>query len=74
MLNVIIWLVFLLVFRRKDLCDARVKSEMSSYFQMKCTSNSSLPPGTDIWWPRAQLSHLQMMCTEELKFTLNSDI
>ena len=27
------------------------------------------PPGTDIWWPRAELGHLQMMCTEELKFT-----
>ena len=27
-----------LVFRRKDLCEARVKPEMSSYFQMKCTA------------------------------------
>ena len=26
-----------LVFHRKDLCEARVKPEMSSYFQMKCT-------------------------------------
>ena len=25
-----------LVFPRKDLCDARVQPEMSSYFQMKC--------------------------------------
>ena len=33
-----------LVFCRKDLCDARVKPEMSSYFQMKCTHSSSLPP------------------------------
>ena len=27
-----------LVFSRKDLCDARVKPKMSSYFQMKCTA------------------------------------
>ena len=33
----------LLVFHRKDLCDARPKLEMSSYFQMKCT-DSHIPP------------------------------
>ena len=22
-------------------------------------------PGSDIWWPRAELGHLQMTCTEE---------
>ena len=30
--------IALLVFHRKDLCEARVKPEMSSYFQMKCTA------------------------------------
>ena len=30
--------------RRKDICEARVKPEMSSYFQMKCTAQV-YPPG-----------------------------
>ena len=34
----------LLVFGRKDLCDARPKPEMSSYFQMKSTCGSHVPP------------------------------
>ena len=33
-----------LVFRRKDLCDARPKPEMSSYFQMKCPVQVYPPP------------------------------
>ena len=32
-----------LVFHRKDLCEVRVKPEMSSYFQMKCT-DKMYPP------------------------------
>ena len=31
-----------LVFHRKDLCDARPKPKMSSYFQMKCTDSDIL--------------------------------
>ena len=39
-----IWLKwFLLVFHRKDLCDARPKPEMSSYFQMRCTLRQDAP-------------------------------
>ena len=33
-----------MVFRRKDLCDARPKPEMSSYFHMKCTLRWDVPP------------------------------
>ena len=37
----------LLVFRRKVLCEARVKPEMSSNFQMKCPDKlSDIPPGS----------------------------
>ena len=32
-----------LVFRRKDLCEARVKPEVSSYFQMRCTDKMCPP-------------------------------
>ena len=41
---------------------------MSSYFQMKwtCSSSLPLPPGHDIWWPRAELSHLQTTCTDNM--------
>ena len=33
-----------LVFRRKDLCEARVNSEVSSYFQTRCTLRQADPP------------------------------
>ena len=48
----------LLVFHRKDLCEARVNSEVSSYFQMTCPLRQAVPPGADILWPRAQLGHI----------------
>ena len=35
---------FSLVFRRKHLCEARVKPKMSSYFQMRCTLRWADPP------------------------------
>ena len=50
----------LLVFHRKDLCEARVNFKVSSYFQMRCTLRQADPPGTDILWPRAELDNLQM--------------
>ena len=45
-----------LVFRRKDLCDARAKPEMSSKKQMQ------MYPHSDIWWPRAILHEVIFTC------------
>ena len=36
LLTVMVDVYIILVFHRKDLCDARVNPEMSSYFLMKC--------------------------------------
>ena len=45
----------LLVFRRKDLCDARPKPEACSKFQMRHT-----PPGRGIWWSRVELPKVSL--------------
>ena len=50
--------VLWLVFRRKDLCEARVNSEVSSNFQTRCALRRADPPGADILWPRGELGHL----------------
>ena len=41
----------LLVFQRKDLCEARFKPEMSSYFQMKCP-DKMYPHSCQMKWTR----------------------
>ena len=62
----------LLVFHKKDLCEARVNFKVSSYFPMKCTLKWADPPGRGIWWPGGVLhkviltfSYFQMTCTHQ---------
>ena len=32
------------------------------------------PPGSDILWPRSELGHLQMMCTEENELIFSGEV
>ena len=63
----ILWKVYLYVFIglcRKDLCEARVNSEVSSYFQTRCTPRQDEPPWfSDDLFPGRIRSCFQTRCT-----------
>ena len=65
---------FVLVFCRKDLCDARVKPKMSSYFLMKCKCSWGLPPIFRWHVQRRMSSYFQMKCSCSSSLPPSSDI
>ena len=41
------------------------RGEWAHIFRWSVHAAKVYPPGSDIWWPRVELGHLQMMCIEE---------
>ena len=60
---------YLLVFCRKDLCEARINSKVSSYFQMRCTLRQADPPW---YWHLVAKSRIrssfQMTCPHQMSW------
>ena len=57
----------LLVFCRKDLCDARPKPKMSLYFQMRCTLRWADPPHKTQW---QQMKYYLIYVFSEIPFKM----